>query len=92
MNKEQAQKAIEILQAFIDGKEIQFSPEGSGKWWNANDPMFSFHDTKYRIKPGPREFWAFKDHRDKDFYLRPNRPTNKIWDEVIKVREELEDD
>jgi hypothetical protein len=52
MNKEQTKKAIKVMQAFVDGKEVEaFSPYQ--KWERATTPRWGWDDTQYRIKPTP---------------------------------------
>ena len=49
MNIEQTKEAIRIMQAFVDGKEVE-SLYG-GKWALACIPRWDWDDTDYRIKP-----------------------------------------
>ena len=49
MNKEKAAKLIPIMQAYVDGKEIEFQTV-FGTWITLDDPNF-YADSKYRIKP-----------------------------------------
>ena len=52
MNIEQTKEAIRVMQAFLDGKEVEFfSP--CQKWERATTPRWEWHDTQYRIKPTP---------------------------------------
>lgn len=62
MNREEARKAAEVMIAYADGEEIEFS--GNDKDWElcilTYDvyPNFDWHMFKYRIKPKPLECWA----------------------------------
>ena len=50
MNIEKTKEAIRIMQAFVDGKEVEaFSP--CQKWESATTPRWGWDDTQYRIKP-----------------------------------------
>ena len=50
MNIEETIEAIRIMQAFVDGKELQvLGPVG--KWEPVHFPRWGWDDTKYRIKP-----------------------------------------
>jgi hypothetical protein len=50
MNIEQTKEAIRIMQAFVDGKEVEaFSP--NKKWGRTPAPRWDWDDTEYRIKP-----------------------------------------
>ena len=49
MNIEETIEAIRIMQAFVDGKELQvLGPVG--KWEPVHFPRWGWDDTKYRIK------------------------------------------
>ena len=54
MNREETKQAIAIMQAFVDGKEIEYS-DGT-VWESGFSPSWNWYGTKYRIKPKPREF------------------------------------
>ena len=49
MNIEQTKESIRVMQAFVDGKEVE-SLYG-GKWALACIPRWDWDDTDYRIKP-----------------------------------------
>ena len=50
MNIEKTKEAIRIMQAFVDGKEVEaFS--SCQKWERATTPRWGWDDTQYRIKP-----------------------------------------
>jgi len=51
MNIEETKEAIRIMQAFVDGKEVQSMYDG--KWASVTVPRWSWDDTQYRIKPTP---------------------------------------
>lgn len=50
MNKESAKKYLPIIQAFADGKTIQYLNSGH-KWVDSLNCMFSAAPERYRIKP-----------------------------------------
>ena len=50
----QAKQQIDVMQAFIDGKEIEyrlFTPTNSMLWRISQTPMWNFDKYEYRIKP-----------------------------------------
>jgi len=49
MNKEQTIEAIRIMQAFVDGKDVESMYDG--KWAKIWVPRWNWDDTEYRIKP-----------------------------------------
>ena len=58
MNREDTRRRIEVMQAFVDGKEIQARPYEGGIWSSVNFPEWKWHRNDYRIKPEPREGWV----------------------------------
>jgi hypothetical protein len=58
MNPEQTIEAIRIMQAFVDGKEVQYlgkkrNPMGLllSDWCDTHEPFWNFEHYDYRIKP-----------------------------------------
>jgi hypothetical protein len=50
MNIEETKESIRIMQAFVDGKEVEaLSP--NKKWGRTPAPRWGWDDTEYRIKP-----------------------------------------
>lgn len=72
MTREEVKKLIPIIQAFADGKTIEFFKQG--EWYELNDPDFMWSAYKYRIKPEPKyrpfitkeECWT-EMHKHPDF-------------------------
>ena len=50
MNKEQTLKAIEVMQAFAEGKKIQYSNNGRD-WEIVDNPSWDWEYSEYRVKP-----------------------------------------
>ena len=56
MNKDKTKEAIKVMQAYVDGKAIQYR-DISLNWVDCGDnPKWQWFLTDYRIKPEPREF------------------------------------
>lgn len=68
MNRKETAERIKIMQAFVDGKQIQYK-EYDGKWKDVKDPIWSC-DNEYRIKPEPK-YRSFND-------------TEECWQEMLK--------
>ena len=72
MTREEAKELIPIIQAFADGRTIEFFKQG--EWYELNDPDFMWSAYKYRIKPEPKyrpfitkeECWT-EMHKHPDF-------------------------
>lgn len=69
MNKQQAKELLPIIQAFAEGKVIQFRTNNISKWIETTTPTFDLlHE--YRIKPEPK--------------YRPFRNKEECWNEMLK--------
>jgi hypothetical protein len=57
MNIEETKKAIEVMQAFVDGKTVQV--ETHAGWEDVDDPLWEWFGGPYRVKPQePKEIWV----------------------------------
>lgn len=50
MTREQTKEAIRVMQAYVDGKEVQFK-WGSMGWSSTDKPEWNWSAYDYRIKP-----------------------------------------
>ena len=66
MTREQAKELMPIIQAFVEGKTIEYRGLG-GEWKAAHTPTWSSH-LFYRIKPEPK--------------YRPFRSREECWQEM----------
>ncbi len=63
MNREDTKQIIEVMQAYVDGAEIEivFDTERFDSGFDiAKDPTWNWDAVEYRIKPKPREFWIYR--------------------------------
>lgn len=68
MTREEAKKMLPVIQAFANGKNIQFLDECG--WRDVYETDFYGHPDKYRIKPEPK--------------YRPFRNVEECWQEMKK--------
>lgn len=68
MNREQAKELLPIIQAFAEGKTVQYKIEG--EWIQTNVPSFNPYLWEYRIKPEPK--------------YRPFANADECWQEMQK--------
>ena len=68
MTREEAKKLLPIIQAYAEGKTIEFKSYG-GAWKVAHTPIWSNH-LFYRIKPEPK--------------YRPFKTKEECWNEMLK--------
>lgn len=71
MTREKAKELLPIMQAFVDGKTIQFLSD-KGKWIDIDgfDIIFTSATSRYRIKPEPT--------------YRPFKDAEECWQEMMK--------
>ena len=68
MTREEAKELMPIIQAWAEGKNIQFLSDG--EWHDINQTDFTCYPDKYRIKPGPK--------------YRPFKTKEECWNEMLK--------
>ena len=54
MTKEETKNAIKVMQAYIDGKQIEFCTKRDKKWELCGDPLFDWNAFNYRISKNPQ--------------------------------------
>ena len=75
MNRQQAKELLPIIQAFAEGKTIQFlGLTEKEEWWKDlqcdKDIKFNYHFSRYRIKP--------------ELKYRPFKNAEECWQEMFK--------
>ena len=68
MTREEAKELLPIIQAWAEGKNIQFLSDG--EWHDINQADFTCYPDKYRIKPEPK--------------YRPFKTQDECWNEMLK--------
>ena len=56
MNRERAKELLPIIQAYAEGKKVQYM-DSLGAWKDVADPTFD-PVLKWRVKPEPMEIWV----------------------------------
>lgn len=69
MTKEETKERIAVMQAYVDGKQVQVYDILGGKWFDTDAPSW-FISSQFRIKPGPS--------------CRPFRNAEECWKEMQK--------
>lgn len=69
MNRQQAKDLLPIIQAFADGKTVQFK-NSFEDWIDCDNIMFNWLPKDYRIKPEPK--------------YRPFKDAEECWQEMQK--------
>ena len=68
MTRQEAKELLPIIQAWAEGKNIQFLSDG--EWHDINQADFTCYPDKYRIKPEPK--------------YRPFKTQEECWNEMLK--------
>lgn len=88
--KDTLKQNLPFIQAFIEGKKVQYRHEDDESWQEMSTDEFRFFchlDYEFRIKPESQEFW-FARIKNGAVWHRFNRnpEPSEAWDEVIHVR------
>ena len=70
MDRNDARRAVEVMLAYADGKEIEWAYKGEDNWKKADRLGFNWNDLQYRIKPQPK--------------YRPFKDAEECWQEMLK--------
>lgn len=70
MTRENAKELLPIIQAFVEGKTIEFRESGCTLWTESVSPIFNFAIFEYRIKREPK--------------YRPFANAEECWQEMQK--------
>lgn len=57
MDKIDTLKAIKVMQAYVDGKDVEFRSIRCSNWHSVNKPTWNFHINEYRIKRVSRKIY-----------------------------------
>lgn len=69
MTKEETKERIAVMQAYVDGKEIEFYNGVNGEWETLSNVLWCSNE-KYRVKPTPQ--------------YRPFESSEECWNEMLK--------
>lgn len=82
MTREEAKELLPIIQAFAEGKTIQYK-NSEGEWEDIDNPSF-YVNLEYRIKPGPK-YRPFKDREECWNEMLKHQPFSYITDDLGNV-------
>ena len=69
MTTEETRDAVKVMEAYANGKKIQYL-DNNNKWIDAHNPVFDWYNYDYRIKPEPK--------------YRPFKTQEECWQEMMK--------
>ena len=93
MNRERCKELLPIIQAFAEGKTVQFQQIGMTGWMDDGDDVSFEISGEYRIKPEARVVFLYDSKGDPtDVWLGGWPTENTIKQEgLVKFREVLDD-
>ena len=87
MNKAQTEEAIKVMQAWIEGKTIQYRSYRHTEWVELTSPIWDWDCGEYRIKPEPLVIYVVMDSKDMTVRCASK---NREWTGTGKVRKFME--
>lgn len=82
MNREYSIECVKIIEAWLDGRKIEFRMLNDDVWSPVATPQWNFHKCEYRIKPdpvGPKELWAVITSNETDCNREWAEQRAKMW-------------
>ncbi len=70
MTKEDIAECIKVMQAYVEGKQIQYVDSETEDWADIESPIWNWDTYDYRIKPEPK--------------YRPFKNAEECWQEMLK--------
>ena len=78
MNRDQAKELLPVIQAFAEGKDVQWLEScGSEEWITVEDEAY-FEEWQWRIKPEPIELWV-NVFEDRSTSSHPDQNTANMY-------------
>ena len=90
--KQSIESMIKVLQAYKDGKKIEYRIVGNTQWSATDDPQWQFSNCEYRLAPEPKkkvklEAWLACDELR---WFLSGAKTDKQWTRVPSEDKEIE--
>ncbi len=79
MRREEAKQLLPVIQAYTEGKEVQYYYENGGKWCGCEEPNFNT-DVEWRVKPEPT-YRAFNSQEECWAEMRKHQPFGWLEDD-----------
>lgn len=79
MNREITIEAIKVMQAWVDGKEVECAEIGRAQWTPIFTPVWNWNNYIYRIKPTPKHRPWIADEVPLGAWLRYKKMVGDRW-------------
>ena len=80
MTREEAKALLPIIQAYSEGKTIEYSAT-KDKWVELEDPRFNYNASLYRVKPEPK-YRSFRTTEECFEEMKKHEPFGWVVNEV----------
>ena len=78
MTKEETENAIKVMQAYVDGKQIEFCELREKEWRLCDNPLFDWNAFNYRISKEP-QYRPFQNPLECLQEMQKHHPEGWIW-------------
>lgn len=91
MTREETKKAIEVMQAYVDGKKIEcrWKAEEEDEWRGSEYPLWLWDTRDYRIKPQPMKVTEEEKKFMEQIWLK-NKQTGHVY--AVLDKKHINDD
>lgn len=89
VNLEHTKEKIAIMQAYVDGKEIEFKPQFSDNWETCKEPVWNWHECSYRVKKKIHYFLCWRSFDGAELFTTNPQTDLKKYEHVKKDIESL---
>ena len=89
--KQSIKSMIEVLQAYKDGKKIEYRIVGNTQWSATDDPQWQFSNCEYRIAPEPKKKVKYRCFTDGNalIWIAEHKPDPYNWTRVPSEDKEI---
>ena len=88
MTREEVADCIKVMQAYVEGKQIQYVDSETEDWTNIESPTWNWDIYDYRIKPRPN-YRPFKDADECWQEMQKHQPFGWLREKKRNVRTQI---
>lgn len=85
MTEDNIDYKIGVMQAFKEGKTIQYQLKDGQHWFTSPDPEWNWGKYIYRVKPEPKEDWVFEIKNSKNEWQFYGNCYQRTYSEVTSL-------
>lgn len=90
VNLELTKEKIAVMQAYVDGREIQYKPQFSDNWEPCKEsPVWNWYECSYRVATKVHYFLCWKSCDGSELFTTNPQSDLKIYEKIKKDIESL---